>query len=95
MRNMHRIGIERQANRIELRFRANAFLYHMVRNLVGTLVAVGRRQIPVESGRRLLAGRDRAEAAMTAPAHGLTLEGVAYPQKFGMPEPPKAGTFGI
>jgi tRNA pseudouridine38-40 synthase len=95
MRNMQMIGIERQANRIEMRFRANAFLYHMVRNLVGTLVAVGRHQIPAASGRRLLAGRDRTEAAMTAPAQGLTLEHVAYPQIYGVPEPAAYDGFGL
>lgn len=95
MRNMQAIGFSRQANRIEIRFRANAFLYHMVRNLVGTLVAVGRHQISADSGRRLLAGRDRTEAAMTAPAHGLTLERVAYPQSFGVPEPPACDGFGL
>jgi tRNA pseudouridine38-40 synthase len=95
MRNMLRIGIERQENRIELRFRANAFLYHMVRNLVGTLVAVGRHEAPANWGRSLLAGRDRAAAAMTAPAQGLTLEAVAYPPRFGLPAPPAAGGFRI
>jgi len=95
MRNMHSIGIERQSNRIELRFRANAFLYHMVRNLVGTLVAVGRHEVPADSGRHLLAGRDRTAAAMTAPAHGLTLERVAYPPRFDLPEPTAPAGFGI
>ena len=95
MRNLHSVGIARQANRIEIRFRANAFLYHMVRNLVGTLVAVGRHDEPVDAGRRLLAGRDRAAAAMTAPAQGLTLEAVAYPQRFGVPEPTASRGFGI
>lgn len=95
MRRMLRIGIARQADRVELRFRANAFLYHMVRNLVGTLVAVGRHEAPPDWGRRLLAGRDRSLAAMTAPAHGLTLEGVAYPERFGLPAPPESGSFRI
>ena len=85
MRNMQAISIARQANGIELRFRANAFLYHMVRNLVGTLVEIGRGQAPVDWGRRLIAGRDRSAAAMTAPAQGLTLEAVAYPERFGLP----------
>jgi tRNA pseudouridine38-40 synthase len=88
MRNLQCIAIARQANRIELRFRANAFLYHMVRNLVGTLVEIGRGKSPADWGRRLLAGRDRAAAAMTAPAQGLTLEAVAYPERFGLPPVP-------
>ena len=95
MREMLRIGIGRQGNRIELRFRANAFLYHMVRNLVGTLVAVGRGDAPPDWARRLLAGRDRTEAAMTAPARGLTLEAVAYPEHFGVPPALATGGFGI
>ena len=95
MRNMQSIAIERRANRIEVRFRANAFLHHMVRNLVGTLVAVGRHQMPADAGRRLWAGRDRSEAAMTAPAHGLALERVAYPREYGVPEPAAFEGFGI
>jgi tRNA pseudouridine38-40 synthase len=89
MRNMLRIGIARQENRIEFRFRANAFLYHMVRNLVGTLVAIGRGEASADWGRRVIAGRDRSLAAMTAPAHGLTLEAVAYPERFGLPAAPE------
>jgi tRNA pseudouridine38-40 synthase len=85
IRRMLRIGIARQANQIEFRFRANAFLYHMVRNLVGSLVAVGRGEAGADWARRLIAGRDRTEAAMTAPAQGLTLEAVAYPAHFGLP----------
>jgi tRNA pseudouridine38-40 synthase len=88
MRRMLRIGVCRDGNGIELRFRANAFLYHMVRNLVGTLVAVGRGEAGADAGRRLIAGRDRTAAAMTAPARGLTLEAVAYPERFGLPAAP-------
>jgi tRNA pseudouridine38-40 synthase len=89
MRHMLRIGVARQGNLIELRFRANAFLYHMVRNLVGTLVAIGRGEASADWGRRLIEGRDRTLAAMTAPAHGLTLEAVAYPERFGLPVAPE------
>jgi tRNA pseudouridine38-40 synthase len=85
LRNMMQIGISRQANRIELRFRANAFLYHMVRNLVGTLVMVGRGEADTDFGRRLIASRDRTLGGMTAPPQGLTLEVIAYPERFGLP----------
>ncbi|MCL5884334.1 MAG: tRNA pseudouridine synthase A [Deltaproteobacteria bacterium] len=54
------------------------FLRHMVRNIVGTLVEVGREKIPPERIRELLALRDRAEAGPTAPAHGLFLWEVRY-----------------
>ncbi|MFQ5898169.1 MAG: tRNA pseudouridine(38-40) synthase TruA [Candidatus Methylomirabilia bacterium] len=52
---------------------ADSFLHHMVRNMVGSLVEVGRGRRPPEWIRELLLGRDRARAGITAPAHGLTL----------------------
>jgi tRNA pseudouridine38-40 synthase len=85
MRRMLAIRIARSPNRIELAFRANAFLYHMVRNLVGALVAVGRGEAGADFGRVLLAGRDRTLAPMTAPASGLTLAAVVYDPAFGLP----------
>lgn len=57
---------------------ADSFLHHMVRNIVGSLVEVGRGRHPPEWIRELLAGRDRTRAASTAPAHGLTLVRVRY-----------------
>jgi tRNA pseudouridine38-40 synthase len=86
MRRMQMISIARAEGCIELRFRANAFLYHMVRNLVGALVAVGRGEAEPEWGRALLAGRDRTLGSITAPARGLCLINVAYPARFGLPD---------
>jgi tRNA pseudouridine38-40 synthase len=65
---------------------ANAFLYHMVRNMVGSLLSVGTgaRQ-PAWLG-DVLASRDRGQASATAPAHGLTLRSVSYPERFSIPE---------
>lgn len=60
------------------RIEANAFLKHMVRNVVGTLVEVGRGARRPEAMPALLAGRDRTQAGATAPAHGLTLVAVRY-----------------
>ena len=54
------------------------FLRHMVRNIVGTLVDVGRRRRPVGDIARILASLDRANASATAPPHGLTLWSVEY-----------------
>ena len=59
--------------------RANAFLYRMVRNIVGTLSEVGRGVIPVGEVASILASRDRRRAGPTAPAHGLFLWRVLYP----------------
>lgn len=77
----------------ELRFRVvgDGFLRGMVRALVGTLVEVGTgKRMPEELG-MLLAGAPRSAAGPTAPAHGLVLERVFYPEPFlvaGDPEPP-------
>ncbi len=57
----------------------NGFLRHMVRNLVGTLVDAGKGIIPADRMRELLSVRDRAQAGPTAPAHGLFLWNVTYP----------------
>lgn len=58
---------------------ANAFLRQMVRTIVGTLLAVGRGELPPEAVKQMLGARDRSEAAPPAPPQGLILERVAYP----------------
>lgn len=63
---------------IKIRIEANAFLRHMVRNIVGTLVEVGRSRITVAACREILASRDRTKAGPTAPARGLFLERIIY-----------------
>ena len=60
------------------RIEATAFLKLMVRNIVGTLVEVGRGERAADSLGALLAGRDRTSAGATAPAHGLMLVAVRY-----------------
>jgi tRNA pseudouridine38-40 synthase len=64
--------------RIELVFEATAFVKHMVRNVVGTLVEVGQGKRPPGSLPALLASGDRREAGPTAPPQGLCLEEVFY-----------------
>ena len=54
------------------------FLRHMVRNIVGTLVDIGRHRRPVEDIAAILASRDRSRASATAPPHGLVLWSVTY-----------------
>jgi tRNA pseudouridine38-40 synthase len=65
-----------------------AFLKHMVRNIVGTLVEVGKGRQPVEWVKRALDSKDRNQAGPTAPAHGLTLMKILYL------EPPQSGALG-
>jgi tRNA pseudouridine38-40 synthase len=57
---------------------ADHFLYHMVRNVVGTAIALMRSEDPAGEVTRILAGRDRGAAGATAPPHGLCLEEVGY-----------------
>lgn len=61
-----------------IRLRANAFLKHMVRNIVGTVLLVGTEQISVEEWTAIFASHDRRKAGPTAPAHGLYLETICY-----------------
>lgn len=63
---------------IKIRIEANAFLRHMVRNIVGTLAEVGKGRIPPEEVKNILASRDRKMAGPTAPAKGLFLEKIYY-----------------
>lgn len=64
---------------------ANAFLQHMVRNITGTLVAIGRGDEREDWARAVLDSCDRTAAGIAAPAHGLTLLNVRYPEATGVP----------
>src|SRR5580658_398562 len=67
------------ANLLIYRVRGNGFLHHMVRNLSGTMLDVGRGFLPLEEIPRILAARSRSAAGATAPARGLFLVSVDYP----------------
>jgi tRNA pseudouridine38-40 synthase len=69
---------ERQGEELVYTVRGNGFLHHMVRNLVGTLILVGKGTVCVEDIFRILAARNRSAAGATAPAGGLCLMGVEY-----------------
>ena len=60
------------------RFFGSGFLYHMVRNIVGTVVKVGNNRLSPEEFNKILLGRDRNKAGKTAPAKGLILWQVNY-----------------
>jgi tRNA pseudouridine38-40 synthase len=86
MRRMLKITVAGASDRVELTFRANAFLYHMVRNLVGALVAVGRGELPQAYGRELIEACDRRQGRVTAPPQGLVLSAVGYSDEFDLPK---------
>ena len=66
----------------------NAFLHHMVRNIVGALVYVGNGRLSVQGFAELLAEKSRLKAPPTFMPDGLYLTGVDYPPEFGLPVPP-------
>jgi tRNA pseudouridine38-40 synthase len=84
LRRLYALEIERRGERIDLVLRANAFLHHMVRNIVGTLVYVGKGKHPPRWAREVLDSRERARAAPTFAAEGLYLEAVEYEAKWGL-----------
>lgn len=86
-RRLHQLDVSRSGDFVLIEIRANAFLHHMVRNLVGTLMLVGRGLQSTDWPRRLLVAGDRTRAGATAPACGLYLMAVDYPPGFGLPPP--------
>jgi len=91
VRDVTDIGVARDGDWVLLDITANAFLQHMVRNIAGTLVAIGSGDEGIDWAARVLAGRDRTAAGMAAPPHGLMLVQVFYPDQFGIPEPFELG----
>jgi len=80
IRCINTLSINQQGFEIAIKVAADAFLYHMVRTLVGTLIEVGIGQRSPESIRELLASKNRASAGKTAPAHGLYFTNACYKQ---------------
>jgi tRNA pseudouridine38-40 synthase len=69
---------ERQEDEFVYTVRGSGFLHHMVRNLVGTFILVGKRTLQIEDVTRILEARNRSAAGATAPASGLYLVNVEY-----------------
>ena len=84
VRTVQRLDVRRSGDFLYLDIQANAFLHHMVRNIAGVLMTVGCGKRPVEWVSEILALRDRTRGGVTAPASGLYLVGVSYPEAFGV-----------
>lgn len=85
VRTLHALDIAQQGERFDFVLRANAFLHHMVRNVVGTLVYVGKGKHPPAWAREVLESRERSRAAPTFAAEGLYLERVEYEARWDLP----------
>jgi tRNA pseudouridine38-40 synthase len=85
VREIHDIAVRRSGDVVTLEVTANGFLYHMVRNIAGTLLRVGQGNAEVTWPGQLLAQRDRSKAAPTAAPEGLYFVRARYPEHFGLP----------
>lgn len=92
-RNMMSISIARTGDFVWVDLEANAFLHHMVRNIVGSLLLVGAGLRSERWFSEVFQGRDRCSAGDTAAGAGLYLVGVRYPALFNMPEITDAPAF--
>jgi tRNA pseudouridine38-40 synthase len=84
-RNIHEISLARRGDLIYLDIKANAFLYHMVRNIAGSLIAVGTGEKSDEWLNEVLLSKNRNYADVTAPAAGLYFVRAHYADQFKLP----------
>lgn len=85
VRTMQSITVKRKDHYVILDITANAFLHHMVRNIMGSLLVIGRGEESVEWMQTILQGLDRKQAGITASPAGLYLVNVEYPEEHGLP----------
>ncbi len=88
MRNIHHLKVSKQDEYCIIDIKANAFLHHMVRNIAGTLITIGRGHKPSSWTNELLVSKNRNLAAATASPNGLYLVDVDYPEEFDIPRVP-------
>lgn len=84
-RFMHFIHVSRVEERVVIDICANAFLHHMVRNIVGVLTAIGSGKHTPEWAGEVLDARNRSMGGVTAPPDGLYFAGIHYPEAFSLP----------
>jgi tRNA pseudouridine38-40 synthase len=84
-RRIDEVQVRRAGEQVVMQIQANAFLHHMVRNIVGSLLPIGRGEQAPQWIAELLAARNRALAGPTAPPNGLLFVGPLYPAHFGLP----------
>lgn len=85
VRTIYALEVDKLGDTVCFVIRANAFLHHMVRNIVGTLVYVGKGKHPPRWVEEVLVSRERARAAPTFGPEGLYLETIEYQPKWGLP----------
>jgi len=86
VREIQQLTVERHGNVVSLDVTANGFLYHMVRNIAGSLLKVGRGEKETAWVKQVLQLKDRTQAAPTAPPEGLYFLAARYPEQYGLPQ---------
>jgi len=84
VRTLHSLQVRREGELVTIDVHANAFLHHMVRNIAGVLIAIGKGDQAETWAGEVLALRDRTLGGVTAPPQGLCLTRVDYPEEFGL-----------
>ena len=87
VREVTQLTLKRIGDYLVLDITANAFLQHMVRNIVGVLLEIGTGKREPDWAQEVLESHDRTQGGMTAPAEGLYLVGVEYPDRYDLPIP--------
>lgn len=92
-RFMESITVRRQGDFVVTELTANAFLLHMVRNIMGVLIEIGKQQKPVSWAKAVLETKDRTQAGLTAKPDGLYLVKAHYPDQYALPALPLGPVF--
>lgn len=82
IKHVKHVNVVRQDNFVHISITANSFLHHMVRNIAGSLIAIGLKKYPVSWVNTILDSRDRTQAGKTAVASGLYLSKITYPEQY-------------
>jgi len=93
VREVTAISVTRRHEIVKINITANAFLYHMVRNIVGSLIVVGQGQKSIQWFADVFHGQDRKLAGVTAESQGLCFMNVRYEPKYNLPENTEAFPF--
>ncbi len=93
VKTLHRLGLSSRGGWVWLDLEADGFLHHMVRNIAGVLLAIGRCEREPDWALSVLQSRDRRKGGITAPPGGLYLTRVEYDADFDLPEPAQPPAF--
>ncbi len=85
VRDLYRCDVTREGDFIFIDVEANGFLHHMVRNIAGVLMKIGANEAEIGWSKEVLEARDRTKGGITAPAYGLYLNSITYPDEFSIP----------